>query len=195
MYGVKLRDVAFGDEAVQFFFFVVQTIPGDGICDRNDAVVRRDLFVIKGRTFDFGICLGNGRSGRGERTRNGGQHPRGIGVLQLRQKTAVRTRVARDLVLFVKRLADVQGVFGGVTEEAACLNLNVRKRIRFGLQRFFAFRFRLENRRRFFLREFLNERLADVEIDEKFPFFIHPLLPFGGFPLCGEGFIVGAQLR
>ncbi len=193
MHGIELRDVALRDKPIEVLFLFVQPFPGNGVRHRDDAVVRRDLLVVEGGAFDLGIGLGDGGRGRGEGARDGGEHLRRVRVLGLGKKAAVRSRIARDLVLFVEGLADVQGVFGGVAKEAACLDLNVRKRIGLGLQGLLALRFRRRHGRGLLLRELFNEGFADREVNEKLSLFVHALLVFARLPLGGEVLFLRAQ--
>lgn len=187
MHREELRDVAPHDEAVDVGFLAGERGGIDRVGDGHDAVVRRHLLVVEGRALELRIGLGAGGSSGGEVPGDGGEHGGRVRVLGFGQIAAVSTRIARDLPDFVERLADLERVLGRHAEALARLDLDVGERVGLGRIGLAALRLGGEHRGGLFLREPLDERAADVEVDEEPAFLVEALLVGAGLPACGEG--------
>ena len=127
MCGKEVRQVALGDQAIDFSFVVAELGAVCSLLRRDDAVVRRDLFVVPRRRLDRAVTFRDearqGRHGFGDC----GEHVLGVGVLRLGKERAIRAWVARRLVRFVKGLAQIERLLRGKAKLVRGAQLNVGK--------------------------------------------------------------------
>ena len=125
---IKLRDVAFRDQHVEVLFLLAQIGQFRFDSRRNDGVMRGNLFVIPCAALDAQVCLFNESFKRGIGCCEIFQNRCRITELIFWQVVAIRSRIARELLL-IKRLLRIENFLRRVAEDLSRVDLKRGKRI------------------------------------------------------------------